>query len=1497
MKKILTFIFLLFFVQNIKSQNLLDAVKDNEYQAVKSLLEKGENPNFLDENNATLLMWAVYSGDLGLVKLLVDFGADFSTKGIIYTSDGESYYGNLTGIAAALDKIEILQFLIENCKINVDDKEFIIETGLEEGWTAIQWASYMGNDEIVKYLIDNKANIDANHTIDGGTPLLLALQNLNITTAKLLIEHGADVNLKWSNGWAAIHFAVNNRMYEITKMLIDNGADVNTKTQDGYNSLVLGAYGYYYSCCQLLMENGADANVKDKNGYSALDYAKMYKYNLIYKLFENSGYEPEINDENLGELINIAVDYYWSERYEETVDLLENILPFIKDYYGENDTTFYGILLSYAAFSYDIIENYSMAEKYYFKTIDIYKELNENSLMLAYTYNYFAEMYVKIDDYQNAEKYYLKTLEIYKKIYGEENSLYSDYLLTIAFFYHNNLNFGKAEEFYLKYKENIEINYGNENEYYTVAIYYLASFYMDFGFYLDAEEYMSEDLQLTEKISGKYNLNYIFSLKNIITLYTETANYGTAIENAIILSDISKTLYTENSEQFANSQIVLAGIYSDLGIYSEAEKYYQIAIQILEDIYIEDITDLAAAINGLAIIYQAQGYYSNAEQLFKKAIDLTTTNVREIDYAACLGNLAELYRVSGNYEKSEEIFFQTLEIQKRILSENSEDYANTLNNLALLYSNMSDYQNSEKCFLQAKEIRKNILGEKHPDYAVTLNNLGLLYQNLGNYEQAIKHYQQSIKIRETTLGLNHPAYAVSLNNLGLLYLYNNYTEDAIVLFTEAIRIQENSFEETNPELATYYDNLAFCYILNNQYDKAEKYAESALEIRKIQLGENHLNYAVSLNNLSKIYANSSKYTKAEKLLLQDISITENNLGKDNIYYAMAISDLALLYIKSEKYEKADELIFEANRIFNEINIQTGKFMSENEREAFVYNKTSYYLDIFCSYAIKRYKQNDDFNILLYNNSLSNKNMILNSNLAMRKQIIYSNNENLKQIYNQYIENNIILADLYSVSIENRSINTDSLENATNIIEKEMITLFLEENNSLSDNFIQLTNNSYSYENIKNALQENEAAIEFISFDNYEDNWTGEVIYAAVVLRKNDEKPQTFYLFEKNELDTILYRSPEFDLKYADGNPEYQYIKQLYLPSKDEITKSDSLYNLIWQPFDLLLDSINTIFISPTGLLNSISFDAIPYNDSTLLSDKYNINILSTTSKIINKKQFYSANISKAVIFGGIDYDVDTTTMKQTAALYNSKEIENQYLAENFEVTDSLDLSAISRGGVWSYLEGAENEAETIKNIFEKSRIKVDYFSGELASEEAFKSLSDNSPSIIHVATHGFYFPDNEKTRDEYSFFDDVQFVFSDNPLLRSGLVFSGGNRIWAGEEIPENVEDGIVSAYDVSQMNLLNNDLIVLSACQTGLGDVIGNEGVYGLQRAFKKAGSGFMIVTLWKVPDLTTQMLMENFYTFFVQGDEIHLAFRKAQNILKEKYSAYGWVAFVLLE
>jgi CHAT domain-containing protein len=376
------------------------------------------------------------------------------------------------------------------------------------------------------------------------------------------------------------------------------------------------------------------------------------------------------------------------------------------------------------------------------------------------------------------------------------------------------------------------------------------------------------------------------------------------------------------------------------------------------------------------------------------------------------------------------------------------------------------------------------------------------------------------------------------------------------------------------------------------------------------------------------------------------------------------------------------------------------------------------------------------------------------------------------------------------------------------------------------------------------------------------------------------------LFREGQLSSLL--SVKTDRRSDYVNDLYAYADR-GLVIKAE--KQASLEQLIREPLMKYIENENTLFIAPGGVLHRINLGAIPTSPERVLADDFRMVFLGSTRHLVtDPNNFTNEPPAEAMIFGGIRFDPDSTTLarstdKPVSAVEGSKRTE-------------LDSA---RGNTWSYLSWTAKEANTIAGIMSDQGITTQSYLEDKASEEAFKEMATISHGnrILHLATHGFFYPDPTSSTTDNR---DVAPAFkeSDDPMIRSGLVLANGNYAWQyGRPLGSGMEDGILTALEISQLDLSNVELVVLSACETGLGDIQGNEGVYGLQRAFKIAGAKYLIMSLWQVPDRETMQFMTTFYRNWLEEKmTIPEAFRKTQLEMRDRFfNPYAWAGFVLVE
>jgi CHAT domain-containing protein len=612
-----------------------------------------------------------------------------------------------------------------------------------------------------------------------------------------------------------------------------------------------------------------------------------------------------------------------------------------------------------------------------------------------------------------------------------------------------------------------------------------------------------------------------------------------------------------------------------------------------------------------------------------------------------------------------------------------------------------------------------------------------------------------------------------------------------------------------------------------------------------------------------------------------------------------------------EYEKAKPLVMEkAEWAIEKIN-RFSYFLSNDELEEMYYEYADAAEDIM-EVNLNSTISDSELKEAAINSIYATRAYLLGKVIEFRRKINLSNDSTIKKLQNEIIECQTSINRLANNDLVGNKIAIDSLENSISLMDKKIHWLLKE------DTLTNLT--AYSdWKKIRDTLREDEAVVEFYDYseNRYHLNVlrstkdqiflfdSGTIIqdkhpYVALVIRRNPgysskyisdsvEYPLIIPLFEQDQLDSLLAK--------CESLSDEVFVSDLYNRGVEVLQSSfqgygNELFELVWKPIDSCLNGISTIYFSPSGTLNQISFAALPIDDDQLLMNKYNLVQLSTTKDLAGYKNddFRYSSDYYAVLYGDIAYYSDTTEMKHKASSY----LRSEGISNRFQVSLHDTLSAFSQ------LPGTLAEVRGISPYLGKNFI---INAGSLASEESFKMLSgNNSPDIIHIATHGFFFSDpSDETRKriDWMLSGQQQFTLAEDPLQRSGLVFAGANHYWMGENLPVGVEDGLVTAKEVSAMNLTNTKLVVMSACETGLGDIRGSEGVFGLQRGFKMAGVKTLIMSLWKVPDAETAEFMQTFYTEWSSGKPMRQAFLDTQRLMKSKYpnEPYKWAAFVMVE
>ncbi len=1205
-------------------------------------------------------------------------------------------------------------------------------------------------------------------------------------------------------------------------------------------------------------------------------YSNLGDYKLSLKFHEEAllirqTFYGKSHPHYASSLNNLAGAYRGMGKYDEALKLFKEALLIREAFFGKNHSD-YTISLNNLADTYSDLGQYNESIKLHREALNIRESIfGKKHPDYALSLNNLAGIYSILGQYDESLKFYYETAQIWEAIFGKNHH---DYALCLNNLANTLSDLGKYNESLPIHKEALKIResiFGKNHPDYALSLNNLASTYNHLGQYNEALTLHKEALKIRESIFGKKHPDYALSLNNIASTLSDLGQYNEALSLYKEALKIREDIFGNNHPEYALSLNNLGSIYGELGQYNEALTLHKEALKIREDIFGKNHPDYAISLSNLASTFKDLGQYNEALILHKEALKNRERNFGKYhpDYALSLNNIASTLSDLGQYNEALSLYKEALKIREEIFGKNHPDYALSLNNLAGLYDNLNMYREAIYCNKEALVLIENLYTKSHPYYALSLNNLASLYYELGLYDESVKLNIQALNIRMSKLGSYHPDYAQSLNNLSTVYSKISQYEKALVTILEALNILEKNFGKNHPNYASSLNNLALIYSDQGFYENS---ITIYLEISKILENinrKNHPTYALNLNNLACVYNLIDQNEQAYLIYEEARRIYEIFIEKNHLDYANILNNMSHTLKILNKYEQSLSFAKQGHDILSQQIALQFSFLTESEKDKYILS-ISNLLDIYfsiCFEAKDKYLSSiNDF----YKTYLGYKGTILASQIDIRKSLQANSDKEVNLLYQEWIKTRQHLAKLYSVPLFQRWTSVDSLERIANKLEGELSR----KSSAFKKNRIE---KEINIQDFHRSLSAKDCIVDIGHFRYWGNQVTDSIMYVAFVFNKNDSLVNMIPLFEERQFLEIISKS---------SVRESSKINNLY--------RNTELYNLIWKPIEKFVKTSENIYFSPSGMLNQVNIGAIMDSDSSYLCDKYKIYQVSSATNI-TKTDRETQNFKNLTIFGGMDFEASEEDVSK--ALQNISKDE-EYVSRGLYIQDS------ARHGKWTYLPGTKKEAENIYKISTNENIFAKIFTGADAIEEQFKNLDgEKSPSILHLATHGFFFPDPKISKEKVgmmSFQRDNTFSMADNPMNRSGLLFSGSNKAWIGDSISVSRDDGILTAYEASHTYLKNTELVVLSACETGLGDIKGSEGVYGLQRAFKMAGARYLMMSLWKVPDNASQEFMTTFYTELLTNKlPIRSAYKMAQNAMKAKYrnEPYKWAGFVLME
>lgn len=827
----------------------------------------------------------------------------------------------------------------------------------------------------------------------------------------------------------------------------------------------------------------------------------------------------------------------------------------------------------------------------------------------------------------------------------------------------------------------------------------------------------------------------------------------------------------------------------------------------------------------------------------------------------------ELLYAMRKYTLAEKTFINARTIYE---TENLTDdlgYGKTVANQGLLYSTMGRYTQAEGFMVEALEIRKAKFGENHPAVGASLNNYAVLQYNQARYNESEKNLNEAVAIAKTNNLQGSMSYAILLNNQAMLFETIGRYSEAEASLKEACQIAENLKSAKSNNSVKFWSNLALLYQQTGKYADAEK-----IYLSMDRLGKNNPVYASMLTNQAGLYLVMGKEDKVEELLKKASAIYKSNYGEANPAYARAISDLGNFYRYKERYPEADTQLQKALEIREQVfGRDHPLFVKSQEDIAILHWKRKSFSQAYMTYREVMDKSLDFINKYFPPMSEAEKTKYMDI-LTPRFQRFYN------FCIEAQLENPAIIQDFFDFQIATKAL----LLNSTNkvkasifaskdpVLIKDYVT-WLDQKETLArlysyskeelktqkinlDSIVRAANNmekqlsqrsadfssgygaqKITFRDVQKVMADNEVVVEIIRLQTYTQKFTDDSRYVALILTKTAEKPK-FVLLENGK---------QIETRYA----KY-YRNMIQQRQPDEFS-----YDQYWAKIEPELGGKKIIYLSPDGVYSQINLNTLRKPGGDYVINRFDIVILGNSKDLIAiKTRKAHASKKSAGLIGFPDYG----------------------------------------GNELSALPGTKVEIESLAKILKASGYQLTQYTQKNASEANLKSIK--APAILHIATHGYFLKDVESNQ---SVFGINMENANDNPLLRSGLMLSGASATISGKRAPnlQSNDNGILTAYEAMNLPLEGTDLVTLSACETGLGDVKSGEGVYGLQRAFLVAGADALIMSLWKVDDEATQALMTNFYSNWVKLGNKQKAFKQAQLQLLTKYKdPYFWGAFVMM-
>ena len=1043
----------------------------------------------------------------------------------------------------------------------------------------------------------------------------------------------------------------------------------------------------------------------------------------------------------------------------------------------------------------------------------------------------------------------------------------------------------------------------------------LANHYTDLGFYSRAAPLYQRTLAIREAALGKGHPDVASSLSNLARLYQFQGLYRQAEPLYRRALAIREAVLGKSHPDFAASLNSLAAIHQLQGRYSRAEPLYKRALAVYEAALGKNHLLVAYSISNLAFLYQDQGLYGRAAQLYERALPVYEASLGK-DHpkvADSLYTLAQLYDSQGLYGQAEPLYERVTAIIEATLNKDGAEAAallinlsrwvdplyeralaiseesalgktrhrisTSIDNLAWLY-NQEMLRRIESIYERMIALHETSIGKHHPDVAAMLIRFANFYLDQGWYSRAEPLVQRALAIQETTFGQNHPQVAKSLDTLTLLYQRQGLYGQAEPLQKRALAIWEATLGPNHPDIAFSLTEFARTYQHQGQYGRAEPLLKRAFAIRKAALGPSHPDVASSLHHLAGLYQAQGLYARAAPLFQRALTVQKAALGKNHPDVAFTLNSLAQLRLAQNRLTEALPLFARAFDISERLLRQEALDFSESHLAGFLLFLRAEEERL---HALLREPPDDPrVRRLVLAAVLLRKGRSIEETASISRMVYRSLGPQDRETFDLLRSLRTQLARL-SLDGPSHLAPADYQQRLKDLAEQgDALEAKLARRSAPLRDLSALPLPNEIVGRVAAALPKDGVLVEFIT-------------YTDPSLAPGPGTPKSKLPTRLHYLALVLF--PDARIRSIDLGPAAP-IDQAASSLRNALARRDAafqvpaqaLYSLAFKPLLPLLGDSRRLFLSPDGQLALVPFSAL-HDGHSFLIDSFDFSYVTSGKDLLPRASGIPSSSSVVVL---ADPDFSSSSKPPSSSQMQASALPQRSAAlEHFFSTLRADVAEQA----WAPLPGTRLEAQSIQRLLPQAQL----FLGPDASKQQLLQLA--APGVLHIATHGFFLEGAQAPTGSRGLghigSGGTPAQPPPDPLLRSGLVLSGAHASVPAtpESTRSRADSALVTALELAGLDLWGTQLVVLSACDTGRGDVTLGQGVYGLRRALVTAGAETVVMSLWKVNDDTTRLLMEAYYRYLLEGQSRVAALRQAMLSLREEQPhPYFWAPFISL-